>query len=196
MSCFRSSAPTARNFSCAWKKGWARFRRGAPPFKKPPPGGVLPHEPVFEAEKMGLRSFLRLLLSASSHLRMRLHVTLMAECPQVVRVEHQLLLLPQRETFFHRAYVMHLGSRSEPAFFPAPLAQRKGCQLCASQPYPLCGVYESSVVLVLCHSLVGLKMIVTSRDCASTSVSVFQWSLVCRWLVSCETLSVLFRRIA
>lgn len=195
MSCFRSSAPTARIFSCAWEKGWARFRRGAPPFKKPPPGG-LPHEPVFEAEKMGLRSFLRLLLSASSHLRMRLHVTLMAECPQVVRVEHQLLLLPQRETFFHRAYVMHLGSRSEPAFFPAPLAQRKGCQLCASQPYPLCGVYESSVVLVLCHSLVGLKMIVTSRDCASTSVSVFQWSLVCRWLVSCETLSVLFRRIA
>ena len=38
MSCFRSSAPTARKFSCAWKKGRARFRRGAPPFKKPPPG--------------------------------------------------------------------------------------------------------------------------------------------------------------
>lgn len=42
MSCFRSSAPTARNFSCAWKKGRARFRRGAPPFKKPPPGGCYP----------------------------------------------------------------------------------------------------------------------------------------------------------
>lgn len=42
MSCFRPSAPTARNFSRAWKKGRARFRRGAPPFKKPPRGGCYP----------------------------------------------------------------------------------------------------------------------------------------------------------
>ncbi len=38
MSCFRSSAPTARIFSCAWKKGRARFRRGAPLLKNTPRG--------------------------------------------------------------------------------------------------------------------------------------------------------------
>ena len=80
-------------------------------------------------------------------------VTGMAERAQVVRVEHQCLLIGGGECVLDWLDVVHLCGGCDDSLGEAVLAQGIGCQLRATELHPSMLMYQSTVFFILCHSL-------------------------------------------